>query len=69
MWDSLQDLFLTLMDKQLARGYEVEQCYIGALGSVTDEVRCLQEKCYSKLFSPFVCLFVCLLSPLFALLL
>ena len=58
MWDSLQDLFLTLMDEQLVRGYEVEQCYIGALGSVTDEVRCLQERCYSKRFSPFVCLFV-----------
>ena len=67
MWDSLQDLFLTLMNKQLVRGYEVEQCYIGALGSVTDEVRCLQERCYSKRFSLlFVCLFVCLLSPLFA---
>ncbi|XP_066025985.1 uncharacterized protein [Pocillopora verrucosa] len=37
VWDSLQDLFLTLMNKQLVRGYEVEQCYIGALGSVTDE--------------------------------
>ena len=61
MWDSLQDLFLTLMDEQLVRGYEVEQCYIGALGSVTDEVRCLQERCYSKRFSLlFVCLFVCL---------
>ena len=48
------------MDKQLVRGYEVEQCYIGALGSVTDEVRCLQERCYSKRSSPFVCLFVCL---------
>lgn len=37
VWESLQDLFLTLMDKQLVRGYEVEQWYIGALGSVTDE--------------------------------
>ena len=66
MWDSLQDLFLTLMDKQLVRGYEVEQCYIGALGSVTDEVRCLQEWCYSKRSSPFVCLFVCYVHCLLA---
>ena len=66
MWDILQDLFLTLMDKQLVRGYEVEQCYVGALGSVTDEVRCLQERCYSKRSSPFVCLFVCYVHCLLA---
>ena len=54
------------MDKQLVRGYEVEQCYIGALGSVTDEVRCLQERCYSKRSSPFVCLFVCYVHCLLA---
>ena len=59
VWESLQDLFLTLMDKQLVRGYEVEQWYIGALGSVIDEVRYLQEECYLKRSFPLVLMFVC----------
>ena len=43
IFEVLQALFLTLIRKQLAYVYEVEQWYINALGCVLDEVRCLQE--------------------------